>query len=584
MCYRKARVHQTGKSNADVRTISASPLSIRMPIQERSFVQTSTSFVKHIGEDPRDLSIQKYKTWNKKLKKLKIEKEPIKLDPNRRMKEDPPDYANVKSKVELLRSQQDFQIPVNNTLQQELAEFVKNQSVSLKSQFIKADKNKSGVLGFQDFKKVLDDINAPYGILKNSQALYNELGGDSKGINYKEVLNKINPRDVKLPQIDIIEGQDNRVSLIDKRTAPLNQLENIYNNARKVRQFLKNTYKTPDALITELKSSPTSEHISLAQLESFVINKLNEIKTQKVSRREMDGFLASYDYNKDQATSISEVAKYVFMDDILAANHLHHKKRAIPPLRDAGKIESQDLNRIKKLLLDIEHKMFTQGPNQSLGVFKCFDKDADGYLTVEDIEQGLNLAQIPHSSDDTLKLMRFLDDNGNGFVTFSEFSKVVQPNILTVNREKLGESLEKHMNISQPSTEYHVYQQSRLPALNSETQDFTLKHSTRYSASPPYKDTFVNFAPRADCSMYMDDHARLSAKKFEPISVSHEDKNKLRKSAEAKMIYLQKTREINENRIQEMDAKQKMMDMQKIIKSANVKSQYEAKCKAGLMN
>ncbi|OMJ67106.1 hypothetical protein SteCoe_35818 [Stentor coeruleus] len=584
MCYRKARVHQTGKSNADVRTISASPLSIRIPIQERSFVQTSTSFVKNIGENPKDLSIQKYKTWNKKLKKLTIDKEPIKLDPNRRMKEDPPDFANVKTKVELLRSQQDFQIPTNNIIQQELVEFVKNQSVGLKSKFIKADKNKSGILTFQDFKKVLEDINAPYGILRNLQTLYNELGGGSEGINYKEVVNKIYPRDVKLPQIDVVEGQENRVTLIDKRTAPLNQLENIYNNARKVRQFLKNTYKTQEALVAELKSSSSSEHVSLSRLESFVINKLNEMKTQKVSRREMDSFLASYDYNKDQATSISEVVKYVFMDDILAANHLHHKKRAIPPLREAGKIESQDINRIKKLLLDIEHKMFTQGPNQSLSVFKCFDKDADGYLTVEDLEQGLNLAQIPHSNDDTLKLMKFLDDNGNGFVTFNEFSKVIQPNILTINREKLGESLEKHMNISQPSTEYHIYQQSRLPALNSETQEFILKQSTRYSSSPPYKDTFVNFAPRVDCAMYMDDTTRLSAKKFEPISVSHEDKNKLRKSAEAKMIYLQKSREINENRIQEMDAKQRMLDMQKIIKSANVKSQYEAKCKAGLMN
>ncbi|OMJ84262.1 hypothetical protein SteCoe_14685 [Stentor coeruleus] len=584
MCYRKPRLHQTGKSNADVRTISSSPLSVRISIQERSFVQTSTSFIKQINEDPRDLSIQKYKTWNKKLKKLTNEKDTINLDPNRRMKENPPDFANVKAKVQMLRSQQDFQIPTNNTLQQELEEFVKNQSISLKSQFIKADKSKSGILSFQEFKKVLEDINSPYEILSNSQALYNELGGDSKGINYKEVVNKIYPKNFKLPQIDIVEKQENIVSLIDKRTAPLNQLENIYNNARKVRQFLKNTYKTPEALITELKSLPANDHISLSQLESFVINKLNEIKTQKVSRKEMDGFLASYDYNKDQATSISEVVKYIFMDDILAANHLHHKKRAIPPLRDTGKIESQDTNRIKKLLLDIENKMFTQGPNQSLGVFKCFDKDADGYLTIEDIEQGLNLAQIPHSSDDTLKIMRFLDENGNGFVTFSEFSKVIQPNILTVNREKLGESLEKHMNISQPSTEYHIYQQSRLPILSSATQEFMLKHNTRYSSSPPYKDTFVNFTPRVDCAMYMDDNNRLSAKKFEPISVSQEDKNKLRKSAEAKMVYLQKTREINENRIQEMDAKQMVLEIQKIAKSANVKSLYEAKCKAGLMN
>ncbi|OMJ66253.1 hypothetical protein SteCoe_36964 [Stentor coeruleus] len=583
MSYRKARVHMTGKSNADVRTISTSPLRARIPIQERSFVQTSTSFTKNQAEDPIDLSIQKYKTWNKKVKNTS-EKEVPKPDPNRRLKEDPPDFANVKLKVELLRTQQEISPPMSSSLKNELKEFIKNESISLKSQFIKSDKTKSGILSFEEFKKVLDDINVPNSIIKNAQSLYNELGGDSNGINYKNIVDKITSSTLKLPQIETGEIQEKRIRLVDKRNAPLNQLENIYNKARKVRQFLKSTFKTPDALIAELKSTPTSDHISLEKLENFVISKLNDQKTIRVTKREMEGFLASYDYNKDQDTSISEVVKYVFMDDILAASHLHHKKRAIPPLRDNTKAESHDITRIKKLLLDIELKMFTQGPNQSLSVFRCFDKDADGYLTIEDIEQGLTISQVPHDNEDTIKLMKFLDENGNGFVTFSEFAKVIQPNILTVNREKFGESDEQHMNISQPSTEYHIYQQSRLPIWNPEPQNFQLKLNTRYSASPAYKNTFTNFAPSSDSAMFMDDKDRYSAKKFEPININHDDKNKLRKSAEARMLYLQKTREINESRIREIDEKEKNLDNLKIIKRASVKNEYEAKCKAGLMN
>ena len=61
MSYRKTRVHFTGKSNADVRTISATPIKDRIPIQERSFMLSSTSFNQQ-GEDPIEMSMQKYKT------------------------------------------------------------------------------------------------------------------------------------------------------------------------------------------------------------------------------------------------------------------------------------------------------------------------------------------------------------------------------------------------------------------------------------------------------------------------------------------------------------------------------------------
>ena len=74
--------------------------------------------------------------------------------------------------------------------------------------------------------------------------------------------------------------------------------------------------------------------------------------------------------------------------------------------------------------------MFVQGPAQSLSVFKNFDKDGDGYLTIEDIEQGLTLSQIEHTAEDSKNLMSFLDENCNGFVTFSEFSSKVPPNSL----------------------------------------------------------------------------------------------------------------------------------------------------------
>ena len=584
MSYRKPRVHQTGKSNADVRTISTTPVRDRIPLHERSFVQ-NTSPLGLSCADPIENTMQKYKTWNKKMKSASTEK-PSKPEWGDRMKEDPPDYYKVHSKVESLRQQQ--LLNTQTPLQEALRTHLKTQGYSLRSQFMKADKSKKGVISFADFKEVMENSHLPPRLTTNLAAIYKELGGTPEGIDYGEVSARLDPgRLPRLPDLDLSPHNDNLLKVVDKKQAPLNQLENIYNTARAVRQFLKAAYASPEALLEGLRQNASDNRIAMESLKDFVVDKVNEMKTHRISKREMEGFLASYDYNKDSQTSVSEIVKYVFMDDILAASHLHAKKRAIPPLREASKhdMKAVNANRLKKLLVDIEEKMFVQGPMQSLSVFRTFDKDGDGYITVEDLEKGLTLAQVEHSSQDTAGLMNFLDDNQNGYLTFNEFSKKIQSNILTVNREKFEESDDKHFNISQPSGKYHEFQQSKLSLWKpQEVQEHRLKYSTRYSSTPAHQDTFVNFAPKPGSAMYMPENERLSSKKFEPININHDDKSKMRKSADARMVYLQKTREVHENRIQMRNEKEAELDSQKIMKKAKVKSDYETKCRFGIIN
>ena len=379
------------------------------------------------------------------------------------MNHDPPDYANVKHKVENLREIQD-KTSREKSLQDEFIRILTFKGYNLKPQFIKSDKYRNGVVSFENFKEIMESTNLPVNLSKDSyKELYKELGGTSEGINYNNIISKIDLKDTpRLPALEIPSNTENRLKIIDKKTAPLNQLENIYTNALKIRKFFKSLYSSPSLLLKELSSSNTNNRISLQSLKDFVVSKITENKSIKVTKKELEGFLSSFDYNKDSDTGLSEVVKHIFLDDIVAANSLHIKKRAVPPVRNTSKLENFDVKRLKNLLVAIEEKMFVQGPAQSLSVFKNFDKDGDGYLTIEDIEQGLTLSQIEHTAEDSKNLMSFLDENCNGFVTFSEFSSKVQPNILTVNREKFNEDEEKHFNISQPSTKYHVFQQSKL--------------------------------------------------------------------------------------------------------------------------
>ena len=499
------------------------------------------------------------------------------------MQEDPPHFANVKNKIEKLHLKQDIPQDPNMNIHEEVILHLKTQGINLKSQFFKLDKAKKGTVSFEEFKKIIENTNLPKNLKKNINKIYIELGGSTGGINYKEILSKIESN--RLPDISGSQSYENRLKIIEKKTAPLNQLEKIYTNARAIRQFLKHLYNTPEALLKDLQQTSANNCISMENLKKFVIDKAADSEKQKITKKEVEGFLASYDYNKDSQTGIDEVASYVFMDDILAANHLHNKKRAIPPIRESSKLENIDLKRLKILLTNIEEKMFVQGPLQSLPVFRYFDRDADGYITLEDISKGLKLSQIEHTDQDCLTLVGFLDENKNGYVTYSEFSNKMQLNILTVNHKQLQESEDKHFNIAQPSIKYHLYQQSRLqkwkPIGSNEDK---LQLTTRFSATPDHQNTFSNFEASTDSAMYVSDNERLFSKKFSPININHEDKNRLRTKTNAKIIYLKKTRENQDKWIKEIDEKETARDNQKITKRTRVKNEYEVKCKTRRMD
>ena len=574
MSFRKTRVHLMGKSNADVRTISSSPIRTRLPLHDKPLLNTSANTT--LPENPIESSILKYSTWNKKPKPKN--QESLKID--NRMFHDPPDFANVKQKIENLKIL--HQNKSESALTESFTKFIQSSGISLKNKFSKLDKRRNGIISLDEFRQVLDDIGAPSNLLINSSKLFEELGGKGEALNYPSLFT--NMFSSTLPILPNIEKEP-PIRIIDKRTVPPNQLENIFNYGKRIRQFLKSKYKSPESLINDLSQVSSNDRISLQNLKTFISSKLSEDRNLKITQRELEGFLCSYDYNKDQDTSSKEVAKYIFLDDIVAANYLHIKKRAIPPLRSSNKLDNTDSAQMKKLLLEIEQKVFTQGPNQTLPAFKLFDKDNDGYLTLEDLEQGLSLIQVPHTSEDTQKLMSFLDENSNGFVTFAEFSKVIQPNIITVNYIKLNDSEDKHLNISQPSTTFYLNQKKNLPdAFIPSLGDTRLKVSTRYSSTPPFQNTFTNFAPSEDSAMFLSDKERYSAKKFEPTNLNHEDKTRLKTVADGRVEYLRKTRQEQEFRVKAKDEKEVALENQKIAIKARMKDEYETKCKMGIIS
>jgi len=84
--------------------------------------------------------------------------------------------------------------------------------------------------------------------------------------------------------------------------------------------------------------------------------------------------------------------------------------------------------KIKSLMNQMEDKVFN-GKVKLFQVFRQFDKDGDGYVSYEDFENCLKSIKIDASKTEVASLMKLIDKKNNGYLDFTEFSKVFTPSM-----------------------------------------------------------------------------------------------------------------------------------------------------------
>eukprot|EP01130_Rhizamoeba_saxonica_P004683 TRINITY_DN1901_c0_g1_i2.p1 TRINITY_DN1901_c0_g1~~TRINITY_DN1901_c0_g1_i2.p1 ORF type:complete len:100 (-),score=13.41 TRINITY_DN1901_c0_g1_i2:75-374(-) len=71
-------------------------------------------------------------------------------------------------------------------------------------------------------------------------------------------------------------------------------------------------------------------------------------------------------------------------------------------------------------------KQQKSGKDESREIFNTFDKDSDGYISIDDLRT--TLKTIPggfHSEEDLNDMMKVADLEGTGFISFEEFKRVL---------------------------------------------------------------------------------------------------------------------------------------------------------------
>lgn len=497
-------------------------------------------------------------------------------------------------------------------LQSQLKTFLKDRFFGLAPQFTRKDKKKTGKVNFEEFVSILNNMDLPYTL--NSEKIWKILYNDNAqnaGLYYKDFLKKI--EDFVAPEIpigdkffDMEESKNDEIeekyyveeekkvldplkkmNILNRQKVPVNQLDNFFLRARKIRLFLRDAAESEGKLFGELTERGNNGVISLDQLKDYVVEKLQDRKTLKITKKELEGFLSSYVYNKDGVTPIEEVAKNIYMEDTKASYELHKIKRAVPPIRENIEFKAERGEGVKRILKCIEEKFFDQGSQRANDIFKKFDRDRDGYITLEDLEKALVINQIVHEPEDVDDFMAFLDSEQKGYIQFKDFAEKIRPNILATNKERLQEDPETYAENHQPSLKYLTTQKETLGHF-SKVQEELIKDfrpddkiikfhaSTRYGAKPPHQNTFVHYHMPEESSMKPE---LITQKKFSPFNVGGEEKTKKIEAEEKKIEILKKGREERTDKIRAIEDNIVMKDQQKMYKIAVSKEDYEMRCK-----
>lgn len=139
---------------------------------------------------------------------------------------------------------------------------------------------------------------------------------------------------------------------------------------------------------------------------------------QKITKKDVEGFLSAFSYNTYGSTNINSIAKLIYTRDDLIPDKLAERKWANPPPADINKdipydsVKTEDIHnkRIRSLINDIEDKVFV-GKTKMFHLFKKFDMDGDGYVSHQDFDDFVKSIKVTASKKEVASILNLLDTN-----------------------------------------------------------------------------------------------------------------------------------------------------------------------------
>mmetsp|Transcript_32344 Transcript_32344/g.55993 ORF Transcript_32344/g.55993 Transcript_32344/m.55993 type:complete len:753 (-) Transcript_32344:1174-3432(-) len=455
----------------------------------------------------------------------------------------------------------------------------------INASLIRGDKKKSGLVSFETFCDILNNMNLPhsYSNEKYWRMLFTEMGGTDAGLSYASFTKQLNEIEIKdearLPSINqrlssaqerektaavTLRRQESRKqSLLDKRRQPINMLDKMMKTLVPLKAKILKHYASPAQLTEALEKLGEGSGIKAGKLTEFI-----QSIDPNIFKSEANLFLSAFNYSPQGFTEISEVVRQIFCSEDAGNIELYRHKRVLAPLVKSKTEEggTLSLSSSVNLLKAIDQKV--NWGASSYEAFKKMDLDGDGYVSSDDFITTLKLMNLDVTEGEAAALMKHIDEENPGYLTYQKFAKQMSTPLLDKSKEVWD-----YRDITvQPSTAFlqslHSYRSSRdfyetlRSSLKPKEEPLTI--STRFGSSPVFKDTFVNFKSEANSPMYITDKERLERKTVVPINIGTIDAAKRTQMHTAKQMRINQIRQSYQDKVNAFEDLQRLKGQRRL--------------------
>lgn len=443
-----------------------------------------------------------------------------------------------------------------NRMNNQMRLYLQKSSQSIGRDCLNEDEGEAGSKTYQidksKLKKILNHrLNLPEMLKNDDQRLdkiINEYAVDEKSekVNYKSMLDDLmtfnydvetnisNQAEKKVlsPHTEseysepIDSYQSPQLTVLDIQKVPYNKEEEIRKRSSKINRMLQTQFKTQAALTSYIKEHIDTDKngtVDLNEFQKLIITTLKEpIENSTIAKKDVECFLSNFLYNKYGHTAVEEVAPRIFASTEEYNRIIDHfRKPQPPPARVNSGLEPKDLkadllghNQVKVLAEKIVDKALGNS-HSKFQCFKSFDKDNDGYISYQDFVKTVNKMEIKGTNEEILTIAKSMDPDKNGFIDYQHFQKYFTPSLPDISHQPAPYVRNKTIVTSAngnliPNSNILRDQINRCRSTKNKVMDVTngfkgasdihmnLKPSSRFSATPAWKDTFSNY--RADGS------------------------------------------------------------------------------------
>jgi len=394
-----------------------------------------------------------------------------------------------------------------------------------------------GLIARQAFCEVLNDLSLPHAFSNPHTwlLLYTQAGGLDSGIDYRafiKVIEAYSPPELPVNKemeqtLDPAKGSKAEKSVVlDLLRVPVNRVESIFATSRRICRLLREKFPTQTALRAHIQSSCPANQLSQGYIKTLVEETAKELPGLKLRKEEMDSFLSRFVYNRQQETSITGLIQSIYQAEDLVEASLQGRIRAEPTLQPDPASKPDSEPDIRHVLQGLEQQLFIANGLNSFQAFKRLDADKDGFMTMEDLSNGLTALHVPHTTAEARALMGKLDADGKGFVDYQQFAKLLRPDMA----QKSPLQTEQGNSAAQPSLSFLSTQLQQTKGLNesfararSRNMDGEMRQSTRFASTPQQHNTFLHYHPDTSSPLYLSEKDRFLSKRIAPLSLAAED-------------------------------------------------------------